>query len=205
MSAVPALALVVVDVQRDFCPGGSLAVRDGDSVVEPLNRVVSAFLQAGLPVFYTRDWHPKDHCSFRERGGPWPKHCVAGTPGAEFHPGLAVPSGSAIVSKATRPDAEAYSGFQGTELESALRRAGVQDLFVGGLATDYCVKQTCLDGLEKGFAVSVMTDCVKGVDVRPGDSEAALAEVSSRGGVMIASADAIEKCRRAAMMSSSRP
>ena len=205
MNCTPTLALVVVDLQRDFCPGGSLAVTDGDAVVPPLNRVVSAFARAGLPVLYTRDWHPEDHCSFRDRGGPWPRHCVAGTPGAEFHPELIIAPGSTLVSKATRPDAEAYSGFQGTELESQLRRTGVRDLVVGGLATDYCVKQTCLNGLKAGFSVNVMTDCVKGVELHRGDSDAALDEISSRGGAKITSTEAIEMCRRATMMSSSRP
>lgn len=199
---MPTLALIVVDVQRDFCPGGSLAVMDGDSVVAPLNRVISAFIQAGLPIFYTRDWHPENHCSFRDRGGAWPRHCVAGTPGAEFHPDLRISQSSAIISKAISPDSEAYSGFQGTELDSQLRLMGVRSLIVGGLATDYCVRQTCLDGLRRGFSVSVMTDCVKGVELRRGDSDAALHEVSSRGGARITSVAAIEMCRRAAMMSS---
>jgi nicotinamidase/pyrazinamidase len=205
VNCTPTLALIVVDLQRDFCPGGSLAVKDGDSVIPPLNRVISAFTQAGLPIFHTRDWHPENHCSFKDSGGPWLRHCVAGTPGAEFHPDLTIAPGSVIVSKATGPDAEAYSGFQGTELESRLRRTGVHDLVVGGLATDYCVRQTCLDGLKMGFSVEVMTDCVKGVDLHGGDSDAALGEVSSRGGTKITSTEAVEMCRRAAMMSSSRP
>ena len=202
---MPRASLLVVDVQRDFCPGGALAVKGGDRVVARLNRVTSAFHQAGLPIFFTRDWHPRNHCSFRDRGGTWPSHCVAGTPGAEFHPDLQVPLGSIIISKATDPNEDAYSGFQGTELEAELRRVGADELFIGGLATDYCVKQTCLGALERGFAASVMTDCVKGVNLSTGDSEAALRAMSSRGAKLVTSADAIRVCRRAAMMSSSRP
>ncbi|MDG6898554.1 MAG: isochorismatase family protein [Nitrososphaerota archaeon] len=198
-------SLIVVDVQRDFCPGGSLAVKDGDRVVAPLNNAISAFHGAGLPIFFTRDWHPENHCSFKEQGGPWPRHCVAGSPGAEFHPALGLPSGAIVISKATDPKVEAYSGFQGTRLDAELRRLGVGELFVGGLATDYCVKQTCLDGLEKGYHVSVLTDCVRGVDLRPRDSEEALRIVTSRGAKLSASTEAMEMCRRAAMMSSSRP
>ena len=198
-------ALVAVDVQRDFCPGGALAVKDGDRVIAPLNLLISAFRQADLPVFFSRDWHPKNHCSFKARGGPWPVHCVAGTPGAEFHPGLQIPGDATIISKATRRDEEAYSAFQGTHLASALERLNVGELFVGGLATDYCVKQTCLDGLEKGFAVNVVTDCTMGVDLHQGDSEEALRIMSSKGAKLITSAEAVKMCRRAAMMSSSRP
>ncbi|MDV3278670.1 MAG: nicotinamidase [Nitrososphaerales archaeon] len=198
-------ALVVVDVQRDFCPGGALGVKGGDDVVKSLNRVISAFHDAGLPVFLTRDWHPANHCSFIEQGGTWAPHCVAGTPGAEFHPDLVVPKGSVVVSKATAPDSEAYSGFQGTDLEAELRRLGVTDLIIGGLATDYCVKQTCLDGLARGFKVEVMTDCVRGVNLRPGDSASALRSMTAKGATLTTAGEVVKRCRRAAMVSSSRP
>lgn len=198
-------ALVVVDVQRDFCPGGALGVRRGDEVIKPLNRVISAFRDGGLPVIFTRDWHPVNHCSFIEQGGVWPSHCVAGTPGAEFHPDLLVPPGSTVVSKATAPDSEAYSGFQGTELEAGLRRFGTKELVIGGLATDYCVKQTCLDGLARGFKVEVMADCVRGVNLRPGDSASALGLMTAKGAALTTSGEVVKRCRRAAMMSSSRP
>lgn len=195
---MPKAALVVVDVQNDFCPGGALAVAGGDSIIPSLNRVISAFRKSRLPVVFTRDWHPRNHCSFREQGGAWPRHCVARTRGAGFHPMLNVPRGSIIVSKAKAPDLEAYSGFHDTDLEERLKRLGVGKLFVGGLATDYCVKQTALDGLGAGFDVYVMTDCIKGVNLRKSDSSAALGLVRKRGAKLIDSRAALEKSRRAA-------
>jgi nicotinamidase/pyrazinamidase len=191
-------ALVVVDVQRDFCPGGALAVVGGDSIIPTLNSVISAFRESRLPVVFTRDWHPRNHCSFKEQGGEWPKHCVALTRGAGFHPGLRIPRGSIIVSKGTRPNLEAYSGFQGTDLEKRLKRLGVEELFIGGLAADYCVKQTALDALGAGFEVYVMTDCVRGVNLRKGDSSAALRLLAKRGAGLTGSTTAVKKSRRAA-------
>lgn len=200
---MPKAALIVVDVQNDFCPGGKLAVKDGDSVVPRLNRTIGSFRDAGLPVVFTRDWHPPNHCSFKEQGGVWPPHCIAGTKGAEFHVDLDVPDGSIIISKATRPDFEAYSGFQGTGLERQLESIGAKELFVGGLATDYCVKQTSLDALTAGFRVNVMTDCVRGVDVNIGDSTSALRLMSKNGAKLTTSREAIKQSRRAAIGSSS--
>jgi len=191
-------ALVVVDVQRDFCPGGALAVPHGDTILPALNDVITTFSKSHFPVVFTRDWHPSNHCSFKERGGPWPRHCVARTTGAKFHSRLKVPRGSIIVSKATRPNSEAYSGFQGTNLQNRLKRLGVTSLFVGGLATDYCVKQTALDALDAGFDVRVMTDCVKGVNLRKKDSSSALRMIAKHGGVLTKSTVAIKKSRRAA-------
>ena len=167
-------ALVIVDVQRDFCPGGALAIRHGNQVVPRLNRAVKAFEEAGLPLFFTRDWHPPNHISFRSRGGPWPPHCVQDSPGAEFHPDLLVPEGAVIIIKGDKPSKEAYSGFQGTDLKARLKRLGVEQVFVGGLATDYCVKETALDARRAGFAVEVLKDCVMPVDARPGDGAKAL-------------------------------
>ncbi|MDV3244784.1 MAG: nicotinamidase [Nitrososphaerales archaeon] len=203
MTSSPKAALIVVDVQNDFCPGGKLAVKEGDSVVPPLNRAIESFWSAGLPVVFTRDWHPPNHCSFKEHGGIWPPHCIAGTDGAEFHADLEVPDGSVIISKATRPDFEAYSGFQGTDLEKQLESLGVKELFVGGLATDYCVKQTSLDALAAGFKVEVMTDCVRGVEAKVGDSASALRLMSKKGAKLTTSAEAIKQSRRAAIGSSS--
>ena len=174
-------ALVVVDVQNDFLPGGALAVPEGHAVIPPLNRCMAEFRKRGRPVFATRDWHPPDHCSFREHGGPWPPHCVAGTPGAEFAPGLELPPEAQIISKATRADEEAYSGFQGTNLAELLRQSGCKRVFVAGLATDYCVLATARDAVEAGFEVVIVEDAVRGVDVRSGDSERAIAEMKSRG------------------------
>ena len=196
-------ALVVVDVQRDFCPGGSLAVEHGDEIVPRLNRVIRAFQEAGLPIFFTRDWHPSDHCSFKEQGGRWPPHCLMGTPGAEFHPDLVVPSESVVISKASRRDREAYSGFQGTDLAERLRRMRAKEVVLGGLATDYCVKESCLDALAGGFEVDVMEDCAKGVNVRKNDSALALSAMAAKGARLVSSAEAVRICQRAAMKSSS--
>jgi nicotinamidase/pyrazinamidase len=174
-------ALLVVDVQNDFCPGGALAVPEGDSIVPKLNTVISAFEKAGLPVFFTRDWHPANHCSFREQGGVWPPHCVQGTKGAEIHGGLEQPPASVVISKGDRPDREAYSGFQGTDLAERLRRLGVDQVFVGGLTTEYCVRTTTEDALREGLAVRVVLDCVKGLEIHRGDSAAAIAEMKKAG------------------------
>jgi nicotinamidase/pyrazinamidase len=177
----PGDALIVVDVQNDFCPGGALAVPGGDQVLPPLRRAIALFREAHLPVVFTRDWHPPDHCSFQDHGGPWPVHCVAGTPGARFHPDLQpVPEGE-IISKGTSPHQEAYSGFQGTDLAPRLRAAGVRRVLVGGLATDYCVKATVEDAIEEGFAAVVLTDAVRAVDVKPGDGNRALEELERAG------------------------
>lgn len=174
-------ALIVADVQNDFLPGGALAVPRADEVIAPLNACLQSFAGQHLPVFVTRDWHPQQHCSFREQGGPWPRHCVAGTRGAEFAAGLRLPPGAQVISKATRPEAEAYSAFQGTDLAERLRHAGVRRVVIGGLTTDYCVRATALDALAAGFAVVVLADAVRAVDVQPGDGERSLAELRARG------------------------
>lgn len=162
-------ALIVVDVQNDFLPGGALGVPDGDRVVPVLDRYLSLFHDRGLPVFATRDWHPRGHVSFRERGGPWPPHCIAGTAGAAFAPGLRLPPGATVISKATGADEDAYSGFQGTDLAERLRAAGVSRVFVGGLATDYCVLETVKDALAAGFETVLLRDACRAVEVAPGD------------------------------------
>ena len=172
--------LVVVDVQKDFCPGGALAVADGDKVVKPLNLYIERFQSAGAPIIFTRDWHPSDHNSFKEQGGPWPPHCVQDTEGAKFHPNLLIPATGEIVSKADKKD-EAYSFFQATDLAATLHRREIKRLLVGGLATDYCVKETVLDGLREGFEVFHLDDASKGVNVKPDDSERALQEMVLRG------------------------
>ncbi len=176
-----ATGLVIVDVQKDFCPGGTLAVRDGDKVVPVINQYIELFDKAYLPVFVTRDWHPEDHMSFRVKGGPWPPHCIQESEGAEFHPDLFVPENALIISKALRPDADAYSGFEGTNLELDLRREKVCRLLVGGLATDYCVKNTVLDARRLGFEVYLLMDAIRGVDVKEGDSEKAVEEMKRQG------------------------
>jgi nicotinamidase/pyrazinamidase len=174
-------ALIIVDVQRDFCPGGALPVADGDKIIPAVNELTDAFERAGLPVFFTRDWHPKNHASFKASGGPWPPHCVQNTPGAKFHPSLAVPPHAEVIDKGTLQAEDAYSGFQGTDLARKLRGLGVTQICVAGLATDYCVKNTVLDGTAQGFETYVVADCVRGVNLTPTDSAAALTEMLSRG------------------------
>ncbi len=179
----PGDALIVVDVQKDFLPGGSLAVPRGDEVVPVLNRYMEIFSSRGLPVFATRDWHPPEHCSFTEQGGPWPSHCVAGSEGAAFAADLHLPADAVIISKATEPERDAYSGFQGTDLAQRLREAGVRRVFVGGLATDYCVLNTVRDALAEGFEVVLLEDAIRAVDVQPGDGEHAVKEMLDAGAV----------------------
>lgn len=174
-------ALIIVDIQNDFLPGGALAVPDGDAVIPVLNRCASAFERANLPVFATRDWHPVNHCSFRAQGGPWPVHCVAGTPGAAWPAELILPRSTRVISTGVEPNAEGYSGFEGTALASTLRELGCKRLFIGGLATDYCVRATALDALKEGFEVFILEDAVRAVDVRPGDGARALAELTEKG------------------------
>lgn len=163
-------ALIVVDVQNDFCPGGSLAVTYGDQVVAPLNVLIGRFIEVGRPVFFTRDWHPAKAKHFAK----WPVHCVQGTPGAEFHPKLNVPKGGIIITKGDDLEGDAYSGFAGHDehgipLEELLLKHGVTTLYIGGLATDYCVKATVLDGLTHGFSVVFLDYCSRAVDPDPGN------------------------------------
>lgn len=183
--AQPGDALIVVDVQNDFLPGGALAVPRGDEVIAPLNGYLRRFEQRHLPIFVTRDWHPRQHCSFRDQGGPWPPHCMAGTRGAEFAPALRVPDGAHVVAKATGPEADAYSGFQGTDLAAQLRGLGVRRVVVGGLATDYCVRATVLDALATGFAAVVLADAVRAVELQPGDGAQALADMRAHGAQIV--------------------
>ena len=175
-------ALVIVDFQNDFCPGGALAVPRGDEIAGRLNELARSGDYA--LVVATRDWHPPDHGSFAEQGGPWPVHCVAGTAGAELHHALDPTPIDAVVDKGQDPGTEGYSAFQATELAELLRERRVDHLTVVGLATDYCVKNTALDALRAGFAVTVDSGAARGVEVEPGDSERALEEVRAAGGVI---------------------
>ena len=179
----PGDALIIVDVQKDFLPGGSLPVAAGDEVIPPLNEYARRFRAAGLPVVATRDWHPPDHRSFAAQGGPWPSHCVAGTDGARFAAALHLPTDTVVVSKAATPENDTYSGFDGNDLAADLRRQGVRRVFVGGLATDYCVLHTVRGALREGFATVLLTDAVRAVDVHPGDGDAAIAEMLALGAV----------------------
>lgn len=178
-------ALLIVDVQNDFLPGGALAVPHGDEVIAPLNQYIAAFTARGLPVFATRDWHPANHCSFKKYGGPWPVHCVHHTPGAAFAPGLNLPANATIISKADAPGHEAYSGFAGTPLDTRLFGAGVKRLFIGGLATDYCVLHTTLDALRARYTVLLLHDAIRAVNRLPRDGANAEAEMIGLGAVPI--------------------
>jgi len=179
-------ALIMVDVQNDFCAGGALEVPEGDQVVEPLNRISGKFAL----VVATQDWHPPDHCSFQAQGGLWPPHCVAGTVGADFHPDLDVSRVALHVKKATQPEREAYSDFEGEpHLVEEFQRRGIKRVFVGGLATEYCVKATTLDALKYGFEAVVLTDAIRGVEVEPGDSEKALQEMQKAGAILVTTED----------------
>ena len=180
-------ALIVVDVQNDFCPGGSLAVPHGDEVIAPLNRLIAEFLERGEPVFKTRDWHPPKTKHFADYGGTWPVHCVQETKGAEFHPALLDDMHIRVVSKGLG-DEDCYSGFDGTDLALQLQRLGVEEVWVGGLATDYCVKNTVLDALKQGFQVKALEDAMRPVDLQPGDGQRALEEMRSAGAQVVTSA-----------------
>jgi nicotinamidase/pyrazinamidase len=175
-------ALLIVDFQNDFTPGGALAVPHGDEIADRINELAASGDYA--LVVATRDWHPADHGSFSAQGGPWPEHCVADTPGAQLHDGLDQSRVDVIVDKGQDRDTEGYSGFEGTRLGELLRERGITQVTVVGLATDYCVKNTALDALRQGFQVTVDATAARGVEVAPGDSERALAEVRAAGGVM---------------------
>ena len=174
---MPEEALIVVDMQRDFMPGGALPVPGGDEIIPRCNDYIEEFRKRGALIVATRDWHPPNHISFKEQGGPWPAHCVQNTPGAEFVVDL--PADAVIISKATEPDKEAYSGFEGTDLAEILRKNGVKRVYVCGVATEYCVKATALDAVKHGFETYLLSDAVKGI--RPEDEERALKEMKSAG------------------------
>jgi nicotinamidase/pyrazinamidase len=180
-------ALVVVDMQEDFCEGGSLPVRGCRALVGKINNYIGYFRNAGLAVIATRDWHPPNHVSFKERGGPWPAHCVAGSRGAQFVEGLKLPEDVIVVSKATEPDIEAYSAFKLTPLHYVLAARGVRRLFITGVATDYCVKETAMEALKLGYEVIVLVDAVAGVSEET--SRKALEELVSEGAILAVEED----------------
>ena len=177
--------LIAVDIQNDFLPGGSLAVPKGDQIIPVMNRYIEISTSRGLPVFATRDWHPVKHISFREQGGPWPPHCVANTEGADFATGLNLPPRAVIISKGTAIDADAYSGFEGTDLDERMKSADIERLLIGGLATDYCVLNTVKDAIRLGYKVLLLEDAVRAVNVNPGDGKKAVEEMKRFGAVPI--------------------
>jgi nicotinamidase/pyrazinamidase len=174
-------ALILVDVQNDFCPGGALPVPEGDQVIPVLNDYIKIFKKANAKIFATRDWHPPNHISFKAQGGPWPPHCIQNSEGAKFHPDMKLPSGTTIISKAMDPLKEAYSGFDGTELANTLKTQGATRVFVGGLATDYCVKNTVLDSRKLGFETVLLLDASRGINAEPYDVAKAIDKMVKSG------------------------
>jgi nicotinamidase/pyrazinamidase len=179
-------ALVVIDVQNCFCPGGSLPVEEGDKVVPVMNEYIDSFTSHGLPVYATRDWHPPVTRHFIQFGGLWPPHCIRNTAEAEFHPDLRLPEDVEVVSAGVGPEDQGYSGFEGTNqrgeyLEESLKRRGIDHLYIGGIATDYCVKETVLDARRRGFQTTLLVDAIKAVNVKPHDDEKAIQAMKSAG------------------------
>jgi nicotinamidase/pyrazinamidase len=177
-------ALIVVDVQNDFCPGGTLGVTHGDEVVEPLNKLIDEFLERGAPVYKSRDWHPATTKHFAAYGGIWPVHCVQNTYGAKFHPDLRDDPRITVISKGLG-DTDCYSAFDETDLAAQLHNQNVEEVVVGGLATDYCVKNTVLDALKHGFKVKAVENAMRAVDLQPGDGERAIEEMRDAGAEIV--------------------
>lgn len=180
----PKRALIVVDVQNDFCPGGTLAVPHGDEVVEPLNKQIDKFLERGEPVYKSRDWHPTTTKHFKAYGGVWPVHCVQNTAGAEFHPALRDDPRITVISKGLG-DTNCYSVFDETDLAARLHQQNIEEVVVGGLATDYCVKSTVLDALKNGFKVKALKNAMRAVELQPGDGELAIKEMRDAGAEIV--------------------
>lgn len=178
-------ALVIVDMQNDFLPGGSLAVPMGDTIIPVINRYLKLFHDHGLPVFASRDWHPVDHCSFQQQGGPWPPHCIATTEGAAFHPDLEFPMGAHVISKATTREKDVYSAFTDTQLNALLQELAIRRLFIGGVATDYCVLNTVKDALQQHYATFVLEDAIRAINLQPDDGLLALEEMKRLGATPI--------------------
>jgi Amidases related to nicotinamidase len=178
-------ALLIVDLQNDFLPGGALGVAEGNQAALACRRYLDAFIAHGRPVFLSRDWHPVTHCSFKKQNGPWPDHCVAETPGAQFAAILNIPHNATIISKGTTADKDAYSAFDGTDLDAQLKKANIVHLYIGGLATDYCVRASALDARRLGYEVTLLTDAIAAVNVAPGDGERAIKEMQGAGCVTL--------------------
>jgi nicotinamidase/pyrazinamidase len=175
-------ALLIVDVQNDFCPGGALGIKDGNKIIPAINKYIKIFASKKLPVFASRDWHPKKTAHFKKFGGVWPVHCVQGTKGAEFHPKLKLPKEVILLYKGMDPEKDSYSAFQaqdqnGMSLPNFLRILGIKELYIAGLATDYCVKFTTHDAIKEGFKVKILLDAIKGVNLKPNGSENVIREM----------------------------
>jgi nicotinamidase/pyrazinamidase len=181
ISLTPADALIIVDLQNDFLPGGSLGVPQGDEVVAPIQQLIDLYQAHGLPIYASRDWHPAGHCSFTDQGGPWPIHCIAGSHGAAFSSAIDLEQFSTVISKATTIEKDAYSAFNCTGLGEQMRARGIQRVAVCGLATDYCVLNTAKDALAEGFATLLVLDAIRAVDVHPGDGTRAIAQMQDAG------------------------
>lgn len=183
-------ALLIVDVQKDFCPGGSLAVTGGDEIIPVINNYIQLFQEKGLLILASRDWHPETSVHFKTRGGIWPVHCVQGSEGAQFHPEMRLPESAVILSKGMNPEKnDEYSDFQavteqGVPFPEFLKELGISKLYISGIATDYCVKATVIDALNNGFAVILLKDAISGVDLNPGDSARAIDEMIAAGATL---------------------
>jgi nicotinamidase/pyrazinamidase len=192
-------ALILVDIQNDFCPGGALAVNDGDRIVAIANRLMPEFPL----VISTQDWHPANHISFKQRGGPWPPHCVQGTPGADLHRDLETDSIAHYFRKASSPERDDYSEFegkddQGRSLDELLKSKGVKGIYVAGLATDYCVLETVLDGIRYGYEVYPIIDAMRAVNVNADDGEKALQKMAASGAHLVTSDEVLNLAGSAA-------
>lgn len=178
-------ALLVTDIQNDFLSGGALPVSNGNEIIPILNDYINLFKSANARIFATRDWHPPNHVSFKEFGGLWPIHCVQNSEGAKFHSDLKLPSDVTIISKATDPQHEAYSSFNGTNLAEELEKNSINRIFIGGLTTDYCIRYSVLDGLAAGFSMFVLSDAIRGINAKPDDSQKAIEEMQQKGARII--------------------
>jgi nicotinamidase/pyrazinamidase len=179
-------ALLIVDVQNDFCPGGALAVPEGDKIVPVLNKYINIFAKNKLPIFASRDWHPVNTKHFRDFGGVWPVHCIRNTRGASFHPKLKLSKDVILLYKGMDPGKDSYSAFQaedekGMSLLKLLKLFGIKELYIAGLATDYCVKSSALDALKNGFKVKLLMDGIRGVNLKADDSEKAIQQMVRKG------------------------
>ncbi len=189
MKILPTDALLVIDLQNDFCPGGSVAIGGGAIVAAQMAKAAAYFAGAGAQIYATQDWHPEEHASFRTQGGPWPPHCIENTTGAEFHPALQLPDTAIIVKKGSTPNKDAYSGFIDCNLEEQLVAAGIQRVVIGGLATDYVVLNTVIDTLDIGLETYVLADAIDAMDIEPNDGLRALHLMQTTGAHIITIAE----------------